>query len=91
MLWQEVATSNTVAFMHQMIPHHENAVNMARVLLKNPGDEELDEEVRAWSQLTAFDAIARYSSSTETRNVKIGSKSQLHIFVATVEHRSLYR
>lgn len=31
--------------MHQMIPHHENAVNMARVLLKNPGDEELDEEV----------------------------------------------
>lgn len=47
LLLQEVATSNTVAFMHQMIPHHENAVNMARVLLKNPGDEELDEEVRA--------------------------------------------
>ncbi|CAN0311029.1 unnamed protein product, partial [Laminaria digitata] len=34
--------------MHQMIPHHENAVNMARILLKNPGDgEELDEEVSA--------------------------------------------
>ena len=32
--------------MHQMIPHHENAVNMARVLLKNPGEEALDEEVR---------------------------------------------
>ena len=31
--------------MHQMIPHHENAVNMAKVLLKNPGDEDLDEEV----------------------------------------------
>ncbi|CAM9857863.1 unnamed protein product, partial [Ectocarpus sp. 12 AP-2014] len=44
---KEVATSNTVAFMHQMIPHHENAVNMARVLLKNPGDEGLDEEVAA--------------------------------------------
>lgn len=43
---QESSSSNTVAFMHQMIPHHENAVNMARVLLKNPGDEELDEEVR---------------------------------------------
>ncbi|CAM9993977.1 unnamed protein product, partial [Ectocarpus sp. 13 AM-2016] len=43
----DVATSNTVAFMHQMIPHHENAVNMARVLLKNPGDEGLDEEVAA--------------------------------------------
>ena len=31
--------------MHQMIPHHENAVNMARVLLMNPGDEDIDEEV----------------------------------------------
>ena len=31
--------------MHQMIPHHENAVNMAKVLLLNPGDEDLDEEV----------------------------------------------
>ena len=32
--------------MHQMIPHHENAVNMARILLNNPGDGvELDEEV----------------------------------------------
>eukprot|EP00752_Nemacystus_decipiens_P006571 g5917.t1 len=41
---KEAASSNTVAFMHQMIPHHENAVNMARVLLKNPG-ETLDEEV----------------------------------------------
>eukprot|EP00903_Cladosiphon_okamuranus_P021168 g19444.t1 len=44
---RESAHSNTVAFMHQMIPHHENAVNMARVLLKNPGDEDLDEEVAA--------------------------------------------
>ncbi|CAM9664286.1 unnamed protein product, partial [Ascophyllum nodosum] len=33
--------------MHQMIPHHENAVNMAKVLLLNPGDEDLDEEVEA--------------------------------------------
>lgn len=31
--------------MQQMIPHHENAVNMARILLKNPGEDELDEEV----------------------------------------------
>ena len=38
--------------MHQMIPHHENAVNMAKVLLKNPGDEDLDEEVnREGSQI----------------------------------------
>lgn len=43
--FQESSSSNTVAFMHQMIPHHENAVNMARILLQNPGDEELDEEV----------------------------------------------
>ncbi|CAM9751235.1 unnamed protein product, partial [Choristocarpus tenellus] len=42
---QADSSSNTVAFMHQMIPHHENAVNMAKILLKNPGDEELDEEV----------------------------------------------
>merc|ERR1711972_539971 len=40
---------NKVAvFMHQMIPHHENAVNMARIVLKHAksaegfNDEELD-------------------------------------------------
>jgi len=37
-----------VVFMHQMIPHHENAVNMARIALKHAekaegfGDEDLD-------------------------------------------------
>ncbi|CAM9200341.1 unnamed protein product [Discosporangium mesarthrocarpum] len=41
---QAPSASNAVAFMRQMIPHHENAVNMAKVLLKEPG-EELDPEV----------------------------------------------
>merc|ERR1719274_13378 len=27
-------TSNVASFMHQMIPHHENAINMAKLLLK---------------------------------------------------------
>lgn len=43
---QASTASNTVIFMQQMIPHHENAVNMARILLKHPGDEGLDDEVR---------------------------------------------
>lgn len=42
---QESSASNTVVFMQQMIPHHENAMNMARILLKNPGNEDLNEEV----------------------------------------------
>jgi len=29
-----------VVFMHQMIPHHENAVNMAKIALKHTGDLE---------------------------------------------------
>ena len=34
--------SNIVLFMQQMIPHHENAVNMAKLLLKQSTQEELD-------------------------------------------------
>ena len=41
--------------MHQMIPHHENAVNMARVLLLNPGDEDLDEEVNQYDLKSIMD------------------------------------
>lgn len=37
----------TETFMHQMIPHHQNAVNMAKLLLKTePGDEELESMLR---------------------------------------------
>eukprot|EP00899_Mesostigma_viride_P026299 jgi/Mesvir1/6854/Mv26571-RA.1 len=32
-------------FMHQMIPHHLNAVNMARILLKAMGEQNLEPEV----------------------------------------------
>jgi len=32
-------------FMQQMIPHHTNAVNMARLLLKFPDEEEMDEDL----------------------------------------------
>jgi len=31
-----------VTFMQQMIPHHENAVQMAKLLLKHASQEELD-------------------------------------------------
>jgi len=34
--------SNIVLFMQQMIPHHANAVNMAKLLLKQSTQEELD-------------------------------------------------
>ena len=37
----------TVTFMHQMIPHHQNAVNMAKMLLRTePGDDELESMLR---------------------------------------------
>ena len=36
-----------VTFMHQMIPHHQNAVNMAKMLLRTePGDDELESMLR---------------------------------------------
>ncbi|KAJ8613647.1 hypothetical protein CTAYLR_003130 [Chrysophaeum taylorii] len=31
-------TNPVVAFIHQMIPHHDNAINMAKILLKIQGD-----------------------------------------------------
>jgi len=34
----EQTGSPLVVFMHQMIPHHENAVNMAKIALKHGGD-----------------------------------------------------
>jgi len=37
-------TSRIATFMHQMIPHHENAVNMAKTLLKD-GEAENDADV----------------------------------------------
>jgi len=43
------------AFMHQMIPHHENAVNMAKVLMKEirkmPNPKEKDPEGEFWHML----------------------------------------
>jgi len=46
----EMRVENTVedpvaTFMHQMIPHHDNAVNMAKILLKHGGASLEDEEV----------------------------------------------
>ena len=41
------ADGKAVTFMHQMIPHHQNAVNMAKMLLKTePGDDELESMLR---------------------------------------------
>ena len=34
MMTNQDTTSNVASFMHQMIPHHENAINMAKLLLK---------------------------------------------------------
>merc|ERR1712058_188594 len=36
----EQAENPLVVFMHQMIPHHQNAVNMAKIALKHTGDLE---------------------------------------------------
>jgi len=35
-----------VTFMHQMIPHHANAVNMAKILLKQEATHTLDEDTK---------------------------------------------
>mmetsp|Transcript_27693 Transcript_27693/g.71275 ORF Transcript_27693/g.71275 Transcript_27693/m.71275 type:complete len:386 (+) Transcript_27693:191-1348(+) len=40
-------SSPVATFMHQMIPHHENAVNMAKILLKESESLAVDEETEA--------------------------------------------
>ncbi|CAM9620405.1 unnamed protein product [Chrysoparadoxa australica] len=40
----ETNADPVATWMHQMIPHHDNAVNMAKILLKTEGDN-LDDEV----------------------------------------------
>jgi uncharacterized protein (DUF305 family) len=45
---KNIDTNNVATFMHQMIPHHTNAVNMARVLLKKTpqyGDSSLNVDI----------------------------------------------
>lgn len=42
------APNGGVAFVHQMIPHHENAINMAKLMLKNgelDPEDEMDQEM----------------------------------------------
>ena len=38
-------SNNIVSFMHQMIPHHENAVNMAKLLMKKGFTDTADGEI----------------------------------------------
>ncbi|KAK3276913.1 hypothetical protein CYMTET_15045 [Cymbomonas tetramitiformis] len=44
----QIEDDKVATFMHQMIPHHANAVNMAKVLLKNGefSGSESDEEIK---------------------------------------------
>ena len=41
----ELHSNDIVSFMHQMIPHHENAINMAKLLMKKDTTLAADGEV----------------------------------------------
>mmetsp|Transcript_20472 Transcript_20472/g.38499 ORF Transcript_20472/g.38499 Transcript_20472/m.38499 type:complete len:317 (-) Transcript_20472:872-1822(-) len=43
------ATNPVVTFMHQMIPHHQNTVNMAKILLKQGGSLDDETEALLWN------------------------------------------
>jgi Domain of unknown function (DUF305) len=63
------AQSPTALFIHQMIPHHQNAVNMAKVLLHS-GDVQCDDLTNEDDPKCAMEAVLRNIVNTQNQQIQ---------------------
>ncbi|KAL3786644.1 hypothetical protein HJC23_006840 [Cyclotella cryptica] len=73
------SADETALFIHQMIPHHQNAVNMAKALIKTGKlqcDDLTDEESEQAADCAMERMTARFSFSTERNLARVNEKER---------------